>query len=82
MSQYYFVKVQRHFNHHTRRSSVNVDCIYIAMQLMDIDLKNVMEQRKLSSDYIQLFSYQILRGLKVSLGGRGLGLTPFFLFHF
>lgn len=57
-------KVQRHFNHHSRRSSVNVDCVYIAMQLMDIDLKNVMQQRKLSPDYIELFSYQILRGLK------------------
>lgn len=57
-------KTQRHFNHHGRRGSVNVDCVYIAMQLMDIDLKNVMQQRKLSSDYIKFFSYQLLRGLK------------------
>jgi len=42
-----------------------IDAVYIGLELMDTDLQNVLSQQQLSSDYAQLFSYQLLRGLKV-----------------
>ena len=42
-----------------------IDAVYIGLELMDTDLQNVLTQQQLSSDYAKLFSYQLLRGLKV-----------------
>jgi len=40
------------------------DAVYVEMELIDIDLRSILNQRKLSSNYVTLFSYQLLRSLK------------------
>ena len=41
------------------------DAVYVEMELIDIDLRSILNQRKLSSNYVTLFAYQLLRSLKV-----------------
>lgn len=43
------------------------DSLYIGMELMDTDLRNVLKKINLSPEYTKLFLYQILRGVKVCL---------------
>ena len=43
-----------------------IDAVYMGLELMDTDLQNVLMQQKLNTEYAKLFSYQLLRGLKVS----------------
>jgi len=42
----------------------SLESIYIEMELIDIDLRSILNQRTLSANYVKLFSYQLLRGLK------------------
>lgn len=42
----------------------SIDCLYVGMELMDTDLRNVITKATLSREYVRLFMYQILRGVK------------------
>lgn len=44
-----------------------IDCLYLGMELMDTNLKNILEKQPLDAEYIKLFMYQILRGTKVGV---------------
>ncbi|XP_078491550.1 mitogen-activated protein kinase isoform X2 [Ciona intestinalis] len=46
------------------KNQISFDSVYIGMELMDTDLRNVINHNQLSSNYIKLFTYQLLRGLK------------------
>jgi len=46
-------------------SEITANAVYIGMELMDTDLRSILKQEKLSPCYVQLFTYQMLRGLKV-----------------
>lgn len=46
-----------------------IDCLYLGMELMDTNLKNIVEKQPLSAEYTKLFMYQILRGTKVGASG-------------
>uniref|UniRef100_H2ZQM3 mitogen-activated protein kinase n=3 Tax=Ciona savignyi TaxID=51511 RepID=H2ZQM3_CIOSA len=46
------------------RESMPLDSVYIGMELMDTDLRSVIEHNQLSPSYVKLFMYQLLRGLK------------------
>lgn len=45
----------------------SIDSVYLGMELLDTDLKNILLQQRLNHHYIKFFLYQILRGLKVIL---------------
>uniref|UniRef100_H2ZQM6 mitogen-activated protein kinase n=1 Tax=Ciona savignyi TaxID=51511 RepID=H2ZQM6_CIOSA len=51
-----FCKLHFHF--------LPLDSVYIGMELMDTDLRSVIEHNQLSPSYVKLFMYQLLRGLK------------------
>lgn len=41
-----------------------ISSLYIVHELLDTDLKQVMQTQRLGDDHIELFIYQLLRGLK------------------